>query len=234
MGTNTTTSRFLLHTGLFAVSLVAAYWVTYETMAAAEAQEHAIEEEAKVPTRFSYDYLESLMPNGEFVKDPRTEISNNTSRGRYHPRMKINTSLDQDINRADSVFLYCTYGVCGKKKHPKVTFKATQFKPHHWNKKHKNIPFESQYIKIFSVWDVDYNARKYKKEYLQLNLYNLSYFEAMTPPASPPAQQPVDISNELPADVSNELPLEMDAIIEEEIEILSTDGIWNSKECCTV
>ena len=175
-------------------------------MAAIEAQEPAPDDEPET-IRLSYDYLQSLMPNGSFVKDARTQISNNLSRSRYHTRMKINKTLDQDINPADSVFLYCMHGKCGDRRHPKKTFKATQFKSAHWNKKHKDVTLQYYHFRIFSVWDIDYEARKFKKEYIQLKTHDLTYYSPLTSPVSPPVEQPSNLSFELPSDASDSATL---------------------------
>ena len=219
--------RLLLGVGLILVSLLAAHRIA--PMAAIAAQEDSIDDDT---LQLTLPYLESLMPNGQFIKDPRTEISNNTSRSRYHPRMKINKAMDQYINKADSVFLYCMYDACLKPKHPKVTYKATQFKPKHWNKAHKDVELKADYFRIFSVWEVDYDARKYKKEYIQLKINDLTYYTPMTPPATPPVQQPEPESlwfdNEVPSDASDSATLIAMGAIDEDDE--DTEAISSNEE----
>ena len=129
----------------------------------------------------TYDALEKMMPNGKFLYNDLTRTSNRQSKKLYHKKMIINKSLKlKAIKPADTVFLYCNYGDCANNKHRHQTFKATQFKTHHWDKAHKGVEMKQEYFKVFSVWKVDYENKKYLQEYIQLR-HNGMYYHTLEP-----------------------------------------------------
>ena len=129
----------------------------------------------------TFDALQKMMPNGKFLYNDSTRTSNMQSKKLYHKKMSINKPLKlKAIKPADTVFLYCYYGDCANNKHRYQTFKATQFKAKHWDKTHEGVEMKQEHFKIFSVWKVDYENKKYLQEYVQLR-HNGMYYHTLEP-----------------------------------------------------